>query len=134
MRRLLVVVVVFSMLMLGAGSAVAATEVELAASLSGSHSFPGAHGRSEYDRNGTNRDVEVTVLGITRLAGHRVTVFVAGKKVGTMLVSPAGTAHRDWETQRGQFVPFASAGSTVKVRTASGTLVASGTYHRQAED
>jgi hypothetical protein len=34
----------------------------------------------------------------------------------------------------GQSVPFASAGDLIKVRTAGGTLVASGKYVREAHD
>jgi hypothetical protein len=130
MRRLSVVLVVFSLLTLGVGSAIAATHVELFASLHGSKAFPQAHGSSTYDRNGTRRDVKVTVLGVKSLAGKKVTVFVAGKKVGKILVSAGGTATREFSTERGQKVPVASAGSKIKVRTASGTLVASGTYHK----
>jgi hypothetical protein len=133
MKRLSVVLVMFSLLALGAGSAVADTHVELHASLSGSKAFPGAHGSSTFERKGDMRDVDVTVSGISRLAGHRVTVFVAGKKVGRMLVSAGGTAHRDFSTEDGQAVPLATAGSKIRVRTAKGTLVASGTYHRNGD-
>ena len=133
MRRLSVVVVVFSLFGLGAASAVADTHVELHASLSGSKAFPHARGSSTFERKGGARDVDVTVSGIARLSGKRVTVFVAGKKVGRVLVSPGGTAHRDFSTADGEFVPFASAGSRVRVTTSRGKLVASGTYHRDRD-
>jgi hypothetical protein len=107
MRRLsvVVVVVVFSLFGLGAASAVADTHVELHASLSGSKAFPHAHGSSTFERKGGVRDVDVTVSGIARLSGKRVTVFVAGKKVGRVLVSPGGTAHRDFSTADGESFP-----------------------------
>jgi hypothetical protein len=133
MRRLSIVAVVFSLLGLGAASAIADTHVELHASLARSMGFPHAHGSSTFERNGSARDVDVTVSGIKGLAGHRVTVFVAGKKVGKMLVSAGGTAHRDFSTNDGQFVPHASAGSKVRVTTSGGALIASGTYHRDRD-
>jgi hypothetical protein len=37
-------------------------------------------------------------------------------------------------TEHGQFVPFASAGSPCRVRTASGTLIVSGTSVREPGD
>ena len=133
MKRLSLMLVMFSLLGLGAASAVASTHVELHASLSGAKSFPHAHGSSTFERKGSVRDVDVTVSGITRLAGKRVTVFVAGKKVGKMLVSAGGTAHRDFSTEDGQAIPLATAGSKVRVRTSSGTLIASGTYQRDVD-
>ena len=133
MKRLSIMLVIFSLLGLGAASAVASTGVELHASLSGAKSFPHAHGSSTFERKGSERDVDVTVSGITRLAGKRVTVFVAGKKVGKMLVSAGGTAHRDFSTADGEFVPSASAGSKIRIATSGGTLIASGTYHRDLD-
>lgn len=133
MKRLSVMLVMFSLLGLGAASAVASTHVELHASLSGAKSFPHAHGSSTFERKGGARDVDVTVSNITPLAGKQVTVFVAGKKVGKMLVSQGGTAHRDFSTADGEFVPSASAGSKVRITTSKGTLIASGTYHRDVD-
>jgi hypothetical protein len=76
----------------------------------------------------------VTVTHIAKLAGKRVTVFVNFKKVGTMRVSSTGRAHREWDTERGQYVPYASAGDPIRVRTASGKLVAKGIYRRETDD
>ena len=133
MKRLSVMLVIFSLLGLGAASAVASNHVEMHASLSGAKSFPQAHGRSTFERKGSARDVDVTVSGVSRLAGKQVTVFVAGKKVGKMLVSTGGNAHRDFSTEDGEFVPLASAGSKVRIATSNGTLIASGTYHRDVD-
>jgi hypothetical protein len=113
---------------------VTAAEVDLAARLDGSSSYSAATGRSEYESDSDGRDVEVTVAHISRLAGKRVTVVVGGHRVGTMLVSSTGRAHREWDTEHGQYVPVTSAGDTVKVRTSGGTLVASGRYHVERDD
>jgi hypothetical protein len=112
----------------------AAVGIDLHTRLQGSAAFPRATGHSEYDRSRTEREVEVIVQNIGRLAGHRVNVFVSGNKVGSMRVSIAGVAHREWDTERGDSVPFASAGDRVKVRTTGGKLVASGRYVREPDD
>jgi hypothetical protein len=96
--------------------------------------YAGARGDSEYEREGAKREVEVTVTGISRLAGRRVTVYINGRKVGTMRVASRGRAHRDWSTAHGQSVPSARAGSSVQVRTAGGTLIVSGRYRLDVGD
>ena len=124
-------------LVLPAAGAMAATssDPEFFATLHGSTAFPNTRGHSEYERTTRQREVEVTVNNApSRLRGHLVTVFVNLKRVGTMRVNSAGHAEREWKTTRGQFVPFAGSGSPVRVRTASGTLVVSGTYHREFDD
>jgi hypothetical protein len=124
-------------LVLPATGAAAATssDPEFNARLHGSTAFPNTRGHSEYERTTHQREVEVTVNNAPgRLRGHLVTVFVNRKRVGTMRVNSAGHAEREWNTVRGQFVPFAGSGDPVRVRTASGTLVVSGTYHRESGD
>jgi len=111
-----------------------AVEVDLHARLNGSTAFTRATGFSEYGRSAEGREVEVTVRNIGGLAGQNVVVYVAGTKVGAIRVSSAGVAHREWDTERGQSVPFASAGDFIKVRTTGGTLVATGKYVREAGD
>lgn len=111
----------------------AAAEIDYFAWLNASRRFAGARGNSEYDIQGGRREADVELLGIGRLAGKRVTVYIAGKKIGTMLVSRRGRAEREWSTARGQFVPVAGAGSQVRVRGANGTLIASGRYHREID-
>jgi len=114
--------------------AAAATDPEFFARLHGSTHFPNARGHSEYERTSTHREVEVTVNNLPgRLRGHRVTVYVNRKRVGTMRVNSSGHAGREWNTGRGQFVPWAGSGSPVRVRTASNTLIVSGTYHRETD-
>ena len=70
----------------------------------------------------------------SRLHGHRVTVYVNRQKVGTMRVNDSGHASREWSTERGQFVPWAGSGSPCRVRTATNTLIVSGTYVRESGD
>jgi hypothetical protein len=111
-----------------------AAEVDLRTRLQGSATFTKATGFSEYDRSSHDREIEVTVRNIGGLAGRNVVVFVHGMKVGAVRVSSAGVAHREWDTERGQSVPVASAGDVVSIRTVGGTLVASGKYVHEAND
>jgi hypothetical protein len=108
--------------------------LELSARLAGSAAYPNAAGRSTLERSSGKREIDVTVTHVARLAGQRLVVFVDGKRVGTLRVSAAGRAHRSWETNHGQFVPRASAGDRVTVRTTVGRLVVRGTYHPELED
>jgi hypothetical protein len=128
------VAVVSTMVLSSLAPAAQAVEVGLHARLRGSSAFPKGSGFSEYERDSRGREVEVTVRNIRLLAGKRVTVYVAGRKVGTILVRSTGVAHREWDTEHGDRIPLASAGDRVKVRTAGGKLVASGKYVREAHD
>ena len=110
-------------------SARAVTEIDLDARLSHRAPFTHATGFSEYERIGSQREVEVTVNHIPGLAGKRLKVYLNRQWVGTMLVRQTGYAHREWDTGHGENVPFASAGDPVRVRTPSGRLVVSGVYH-----
>lgn len=124
-------------LVVPAVSAGAATGIdpEFNARLHGSTAFPNARGHSEYERSSTHREVEVSVNNLPgRLRGHRVTVYVNRKRVGTMRVNSAGHAGREWSTEHRQFVPWAGAGSPCRVRTASNRLIVSGTYVRESGD
>jgi hypothetical protein len=115
--------------------AASASDPEFNARLHESPAFPNTRGHSEYGRTAAQREVEVTVNNAPgRIRGHLVTVFVNGRRIGTMRVNSAGHAEREWSTSRGQFVPWAGAGSPCRVRTASGTLVISGRYVRESGD
>ena len=132
--RLAVVPVVVALAAGMTAPAQAATETDYSTHLKPASQYPGARGDSEYEREGGKREVEVTVTGIRGLAGRRVAVYISGRKIGTMRVSSTGRAHRDWSTSHGQSVPSASAGSTVKVRTSGGMLIASGRYRLDTDD
>jgi len=99
-------------------AASAATELDFHATLHHSAAYSTATGYSEYERVGTARELEVTVRHLHRLVGKRVSVFVNGHKVGTMLVNRYGNAHREWDTRHGQYVPWAGAGTPIRIRNA----------------
>ena len=96
--------------------------------LHGSVSFPNATGKAVYKVNGSQRELQIEVEHIKVLAGKHVNVFVNGNKLASPLVSSLGIARVSRNTDKGQFVPTIKTGSTVRVRTLGGTLIASGTF------
>jgi hypothetical protein len=96
--------------------------------LHGSASFPNATGSATSKVNGSERELEVEVQHIKVLAGKQVNVFVNGAKWASPRVSSLGAIHVDRSTDRGQSVPKITSGSTVRVRTLGGTLIAGGTF------
>lgn len=110
-------------------AAAAGASTHLYAPLGGSTTYPTATGHSDYyggmGMMGGGREVKVTVSHITRLSGQRVSVFLNGTRVGTMLVSSTGYAYHDWTAG----VPYCMGGSRIVVRTSAGTAIAKGTYH-----
>jgi len=97
-------------------------------SLKGSVSFPGATGKAVSKVNGNERELEVDVQHIRALAGKRVNVNVNGHLLATPRVNSLGHFTVNRNTNLGQSVPNIKAGSTVRVRTLGGTVVASGTF------
>jgi|1185.fasta_scaffold173490_2 hypothetical protein len=98
------------------------------ATLSGSAAFPNATGKAVYKVDGTNRELQIEVEHIPALAGQKVRFFVDGQKIGSRTVSTLGKARIARSTEKGQAVPNIVAGSVVTVKTADGTLVASGSF------
>jgi hypothetical protein len=97
-------------------------------SLKGSVSFPNATGQAVSKVNGTERELEVDVQHIRSLAGKRVNVNVNGHLFATPRVNSLGHFTVNHNTGAGQAVPTIKAGSTVRVRTLGGTLIAGGTF------
>ena len=94
--------------------------------LKGSVSFPGATGKAVYKVNGSERELQIEVEHIRALAGKHVNVYVNGSRLASPLVSSLGIARVERKTP--QTVPVIKTGSTVRVRTLGGTLIASGTF------
>ena len=96
--------------------------------LHGSVSFPNATGKAVYKVNGSERELQIEVEHIKALAGKHVNVFVNGNKLASPLVNSFGVARVNRNTDKGQAVPNIQNGSTVRVRTLGGTLIAGGTF------
>lgn len=109
-------------------SAVAIAAVNWTITLKSSTSYPNATGSSQYQSQGSQRELQVEVEHLRSLAGQHVNIFVNGSKWASPTVSSLGIAQVDKNTDAGQTVPTINHGSTVRVRTTSGTLIAGGTY------
>ncbi len=97
----------------------------LEAALHGSSAYRVVRGHADY-MSYRYRELDVSIWNARRLAGHKLIVYVHGTRAGTMTVWRGGSAHLD----RHRGVPACSPGTIMRVRTGSGTLVASGTFHR----
>jgi hypothetical protein len=96
--------------------------------LNASSKFSQARGTAEYQKQSGQREFQTEVGSLGKLTGHRVAVYVGGKKVGTVRVNSRGVAHLDRNTEHGQSVPHVVRGMKVKVRTAGGALIARGAF------
>jgi hypothetical protein len=105
-----------------------AKSASITATLKGGTAFPGVTGKAKFSHEAGKRELEVQIEHARPLAGKRLTVFVAGTKVGTMVVGKLGNAHLNRSTERGQTVPRVSAGTGASVHTAAGAVVAKGTF------
>ena len=97
---------------------------------SGNYSAIGGHADYWSWDSGKHREFRVDLWSAGKLAGKTLTVYAGGHKIGTMTVASGGGCHLHHDTDDGQYVPTLSGGATVNVKTAGGTLVASGTLHR----
>jgi hypothetical protein len=111
-----------------APSAIAKGGTTRTITLKGSVSFPNATGKAVSKVNGSERELEVDVQHIRSLAGKRVNVIVNGHSIAKPTVNSLGHFTVNRNTGAGQTVPTIKAGSTVRVRTLGGTLVAGGTF------
>jgi hypothetical protein len=113
---------------LPAASALSPTTSDLQIALRPSTAFPKATGSAQYQSQPGQREFQVEVEHLTSLAGHYVLVQANGANVGWAKVSSTGIAQLTRNTELGQSVPSIVHGSTVKVKTGSGVLIASGTF------
>jgi hypothetical protein len=96
--------------------------------LKSAKAFPAAKGSAQFKAKAGERELQVEVEHIRRLAGKRVVFVVAGAKLGTARVNGLGAAEISHNSERGQRVPQVAAGTAVKVRTAGGATIVSGSF------
>jgi hypothetical protein len=123
-----VLIACVAMVVVAAPAASAKGGVTRTIALKGSISFPGATGKATSKVNGSERELEIDVQHIRALAGKHVNVNVNGSRLASPLVSSLGHFSVNRNTGAGQHVPVIKAGSTVRIRTLGGTLIASGTF------
>ena len=127
-KQIIMLSVFIASLMLSAFSVketVKAAGTETRITLSPSAQYPTATGKAKYKVDGTQREFQVEVENVRRLAGQRLNVFVNGTKVGSFLVTSLGAGRLDL---RGSSAPIIRAGMPMSVRTAAGILVVSGRF------
>jgi predicted PilT family ATPase len=96
--------------------------------LKSAKAFPAAKGSAKFKATAEERELQVEVEHIRRLAGKRVVFVVGGKKLASAKVNRFGAAKINRNSQRGQFVPAVQAGTSVKVKTAAGALIVRGSF------
>ena len=92
--------------------------------LKGSSAYPGASGKAKFQNEG-QRELEIEVEHVRRLAGKRVNFFVNSTKVGSARISGLGAAQI---SRRGSAFPAINAGTRVKVKTAGGATIVAGRF------
>jgi hypothetical protein len=92
--------------------------------LKASSAFPGAKGKAKFQTEG-QRELEIEIEHVRRLAGKRVNFFVNARKIGSKRVNGLGAAQLD---RRGSTFPAIGSGTRISVKTAGGRLIASGRF------
>ena len=92
--------------------------------LKASSAFPGAKGKAKFQVEG-QRELEIEVEHVRRLAGKRVNFFVNARKVGSKRVSGLGAAQIN---RRNSSFPAIKSGTRISVKTAGGKLIVSGRF------
>jgi hypothetical protein len=93
-----------------------------------STTYPTAAGSAQYQAQPGQRELQIEVYRLTKLAGQNVTFYANGAKFGVGKVSSTGIAQIDRNTELGQSVPTMVHGSSVAARTSTGVLIASGRF------
>ena len=92
--------------------------------LKASSAFPGAKGKAKFQVEG-QRELEIEVEHVRRLAGKRVNFFVNARKVGSARISSLGAAQIN---RRNSSFPAINSGTRIIVKTASGATIVSGRF------
>ena len=92
--------------------------------LKAASAYPGASGKAKFQNEG-QRELEIEVEHVRRLAGKRVNFFVNSTKVGSARISGLGAAQIN---RRGSTFPAINAGTRVKVKTAGGATIVAGRF------
>jgi len=92
--------------------------------LKASGAFPGASGKAKFQTK-DQRELEMEVEHVRRLAGKRVNFYVNSTKVGSARVNGLGAAQIN---RRGASFPSIATGTQIKIKTAAGKLIVSGRF------
>ena len=92
--------------------------------LKAASAYPGASGKAKFQNEG-QRELEIEIEHVRRLAGKRVNFFVNSTKVGSARISGLGTAQIN---RRGSAFPAINAGTRVKVKPPGGATIVAGRF------
>ena len=92
--------------------------------LKAASAYPGASGKAKFQNEG-QRELEIEVEHVRRLAGKRVNFFVNSTKVGSARISGLGAAQIE---RRGSAFPTVHAGTRIKVKTTAGKTIVAGRF------
>ncbi len=96
--------------------------------MKGSAAYRTANGSAQYQSQPGQRELQVEVQRIRKLAGKSVVFSAGGMTLGTAKVSALGQADITRNTELAQKVPSIAHGSRVTVRTTGGKLIVSGRF------
>lgn len=102
--------------------------VDWQSAMKASRAFPAATGSAQYQSQPGQRELQIELEHLAKLAGKRVNFYANGAKFGVGKVSSRGIVQIDRNTELGQSAPWIVHGSTVAVRTSTGKLIASGKF------
>jgi hypothetical protein len=111
-----------------ATTATTAATVNWQIAMKPSTAFPTANGTAQYQSQPGQRELQIEVQRISKLAGQYVSFYANGVKFGVGKVSSLGIAQIDRNSELGQSVPSIIHGSTVAARTSTGVVIVSGRF------
>lgn len=97
-------------------------------SLAPTAEYARAKGKADYKVKGGEREFQVEVENVKKLAGKSLGVFVNDAKVGMAKVNSLGEGRLELNTDLGNKVPNIKAGDKVQVKDPSGVVIVSGKF------
>ena len=90
--------------------------------------YAGSKGKAKYKDRGGEREFQVEVENLRRIAGANLAVQVNGATVGAMRINVFGNGRFSGNSDLGQRVPVITRGSVVVIRRPNGSRVFSGRF------
>ena len=96
--------------------------------LTASRAYAAAHGSAQYQAQPGQREFQIEIERLTALHGRPLVIRVNGTTIGTMTVSNKGIAQLTRNSELGQQVPQIRTGTTITIKTTTGTLISTGRF------
>jgi hypothetical protein len=124
MKRMFIPLAIVALAALALGAPAVQAKGGTIIALKASSAFPGAKGKAKFQVEG-QRELEIEVEHVRRLASKRVNFFVNAKKVGSLRINGFGAAQLNL---RGSRAPAVRSGTRISVKTAGGARIVSGRF------